>query len=296
MKLIYYPNNSTQIADPIEILSNGKPYEIIRGSLSGFGGISVQHFTNQTPNQTGATYYYSKYDERTLSFKFRIFADSFNDMQTKKRNISRMFSSAFGEGKLRIYTDIHDSVYYDISVIPDGMNDMFTVNSEMPDTYCECKINLTAYNPFFMSPNDNSVDISAFTGGLSLPLTFPFNLGRGGGGSIINNGDVDVPCTITIFGPFTNPKITNDATGEFIEVDKSGNDGDKLIINTNPQTSSVIFETSLGVRTNVFNLVTVDSTLFMLGLGLNTLSYTDTGGISSNGITVSWRDNFIGVF
>lgn len=298
MRLEYIPPALSGITEPLTIEADGRPYELIRGSMSGFSGMTATHFTNQAPNQHGKVYFHSKYDERKLTFKFRVFADSFNDMQEKKRVLSRYFTSAYGTGTLRVYPLLNnDDVFYSIDAVPDGSLKMFVSDLSMPDAYGEVTITMTAFDPFWKSGELHIVDFSAFSGGFQLPFKYPFTLGLGGGGSVINSGDVPASMIITIYGAFTQPELVNLRTGEKITINHTAGLYDKIVINTDPEHSSVMYVPDGGEPENIFDTVTSDSNLFQIQSGTNDIRYSDYGAqTADNRITIEWYDKFVGVF
>lgn len=296
MKIQYKPNPASGILTAFEISAVSPPYQLVRGSLQGFGGAKTTNMKSQTPFQNGSTFYSSRYNDRELSFKFRVFADSFDDAQERKRTIADVFSAAHGLGTMRIFTDAEDTVFFDIQCVPSGTETMFEVVKSHNDTMFEVNVELVAFSPFFYDPTLYRVEFTAFAGGFRLPFTFPFTLGVTGSGLVQNEGSSPTPCIITISGPFTNPVLTNERTGETISVRYTLSAGEQLIINTDPQNTAVIFVDSAGNRYSAFNAVTSSSAFWQLLPGDNVISYEDSGVIGNVPIRVEWYDRYSGVF
>lgn len=96
------------------------------------------------------------------------------------------------------------------------------------------------------------------------------------------------PVTITVTGPVTNPKVTNTATGEYIEVDVTLNSSsDQLNITYNNRTQDINLN---GV--NVANKLTSGSTLFKIHPGINHIelsgSSVGTGAIAQVEFYSGW--------
>jgi hypothetical protein len=296
MMLTYTPNPSSGLPS-IEIPAYGTPFEIVRDSLFGFGGVRAQHFVSQSPTQNGAAYFASRYDSRSIMFSFRISAGSFDEMSALKRQVSRTFSSAFGEGVLRIYVDIANTVYFDINCIPDGVADMFRVLKGAPDKYCLCQVSLTAYSPFWRdSGGVNTITFGTVSGGFKLPFSFPFTLGEQGVGGAINQGSVPTPALITIEGAGSNPVVTNTRTGEYISINYAAQDGDSIVVNTAEDITSVTHYAADGTLTDIFNTVELGSSFFQLLPGLNEITVTDAGATVPQTITIEWDNLYLGVF
>ena len=296
MKLQYTPNTASGIVMPFVVSATSTPYQLVRGSMHGFGGAETTHMTSQTPFQNGSSYYTSRYNDREITFTFRVYASSFDDAQTRKREIARVFSAAHGMGTLRIYTNSTDTEYFDIHCVPSGDETMFEVIDDAPDNMFECNITLMAYEPFWFDPTLYSVSFTAFGGGFQLPFTYPFTLGRTGSGLVRNDGSVPTPCVIIITGPFTNPVLCNSRTGETISIIYTLSAGEKLVIDTDPQNTSVTFIDGGGTMYNAFNAVSSSSAFWQLLPGDNVIEYADSGVIGNNPIEVDWYDRYAGVF
>lgn len=95
------------------------------------------------------------------------------------------------------------------------------------------------------------------------------------------------PSAITVYGPVTNPTITNSATGEFITVNVTLSSGsDVLLIQYSKDSFSI---TKNGV--NVANLLTASSTLFKIHPGDNNI--TLNGSLSTGSYcTVQYYDSW----
>lgn len=295
MMLIYTPNAASGMNEPFEILADRPPYQLVRGSLQGFGGVNAVHMTHQSPNQNGSRYFFSRYDARMLSFDFLIFADDWDDMQDRKQHIAKVFSAAYGAGTLRLYTNLSNTKCYDISAVPDGNPSMFSTIKNLSDLVCKCTVDLTAYSPFWRDPVTKSTQFTTY-GGFQLPFAYDFSLGTIGGGNVVNQGQVQTPAKIILHGPFTNPVLTNERTGESIKVIASIDEGERLVIDTNPETSSVTRIDAHGFETSMFNAVSTDSSFWQIQPGGNMISYSDSESWGELPIEIEWNDCFVGVF
>jgi len=95
------------------------------------------------------------------------------------------------------------------------------------------------------------------------------------------------PTAITVYGPVTNPKITNSSTGESLQVNVTlSSSSDVLLINYSKDSFSI---TKNGV--NVAQYLTSTSTLFKIHPGTNTI--TLSGGLSTGAYcTVTYYDSW----
>ena len=135
-------------------------------------------------------------------------------------------------------------------------------------------------------------DSSATTSGNSdLPFVLPVVLGAStysSNRSITNSGDLPTYPTFVIYGPVNRPRITNNTTGEYIEVDVNLATGsDTLTINYD-QDSFVIDQNSGSVISDL----TSGSTLFKINSGTVSLTLTGTsvgtGAYATASIYSAW--------
>lgn len=106
----------------------------------------------------------------------------------------------------------------------------------------------------------------------------------------LNEGDLPVyPVGITVYGPVTNPKITNTATGEFIEFSNTtlSSQSDILSIAYDKDSLAVTLN---GV--NYLHLITNASTYFKLQPGSNVVQLSGASVGSGAYLTVSYRDGW----
>ena len=106
-------------------------------------------------------------------------------------------------------------------------------------TSCQYQLDLIAEDPNIYSTSSKSGIATKSTGGsFSIPFSIPFSFVGGVDGSVAvtNSGDVSTFPTITLNGPLTNPRILNETTGRFIQINETINMGEYIIINTQNKT------------------------------------------------------------
>jgi hypothetical protein len=137
-----------------------------------------------------------------------------------------------------------------------------------------------------------SVNPTTQGGTAVFPFAFPIIFG-GSTGAVsnmaYNTGNVSsYPASITVYGPIANPKITNSATGEFIQINTS-------LATTNDVLSIVYSIDSVSVTLNgnsVLQYVSSDSTYFKLQPGANNLTLSGSSIGSGAYVTVNYYDAY----
>lgn len=156
-----------------------------------------------------------------------------------------------------------------------------------------CKIkDPTIYGATLKQANTGPADFSAATGSAGYPFGYPIGYGSSTTTVSIdanNVGDTPVyPVGISIFGPCTNPKVTNTTTGDYIQVNCSlASASNNLIIQYDRDTLLVELD---GV--SQLNNVTSGSTYFKLPPGNNIISLTGSSISSGSYAIVSFYDGF----
>lgn len=111
------------------------------------------------------------------------------------------------------------------------------------------------------------------SGSSNLSFTLPRAIGLttySSNGSVTNAGDTPSYPTFQVFGPISNPRITNNTTGQYIEVGVNlATSADSIIINYDSDTLSI---TQAG--NTVLSSLTSGSVLFKIASGVNNLSLT----------------------
>mgnify|MGYP002411558008 CR=1 FL=1 len=104
---------------------------------------------------------------------------------------------------------------------------------------------------------------------------------------IQNNGDVETA---------VNPKVINNNTGEFIQVNREVGADEKLIITTEFGNKRVTLKNTVtGEETNAFGWIDLDSTFFNLDVGDNLMSYSADSGQETAKVWIKWRNRYSGV-
>ena len=109
---------------------------------------------------------------------------------------------------------------------------------------------------------------------------------------IVNDGDAPTPLVVEFYGPAVNPKVINETTGEFIQLNQTLGLEEVMRINTADGEKSVIFIDAEGVERNVFNWIDLDSTFFKLQVGENYLTYTADSDIQGAVVNFYYQNRY----
>lgn len=106
--------------------------------------------------------------------------------------------------------------------------------------------------------------------------------------AIMNNGDVEAGWHVTLFGPFSNPKVTLQETGEYMRVIATLKAGDTMTISTEARKQTILINGE-----SAFHLIDRKSTPFKLPVGTSTVTITADSGSAAG--SIKFREPFFGI-
>ncbi|WP_206460487.1 phage tail domain-containing protein [Anaerovorax sp. IOR16] len=195
---------------------------------------AVQNTTNYI-NLVGAQVMSTRLESRSINIKGAIF-DVGLSVSDKKRELNRIVNPnhtlAIQYKKYKIYAKANSSIAYATERIKNGKN------------FCEFLIQCTAFDPVFRRIKEEVV-CNSNIGPISLfPLQIPSSKGICFGklakisvANVPNDGDVDAGFVIRFIaeeGDVINPTITNNKTGDSIQIIANMAQGDIIEVSTVP--------------------------------------------------------------
>jgi hypothetical protein len=156
-----------------------------------------------------------------------------------------------------------------------------------------CKIkDPTIYGATLKQANTGAADFSAATGAAGYPFGYPIGFGSSTTTVSIdadNLGDTAIyPVGISIFGPVNNPKVTNSATGEYIQVNCNlATAANNLVIQYDKDSLRVELD---GI--SQLQNVTSGSSYFKLQPGSNIIQLTGSSIASGSYTITSFYDGY----
>jgi Phage tail protein. len=293
LTITWTPNADSYITTPLEIGGlHTDTYSLLRGQFGGFSGAGTEDYTTKAPFQDGRTFHAQTATERTITMTFRVNGTSFDDLNTKKRDIAGIFAPVNGQGTLDI--EFPDGRAYRLDALPYGAPIFDDRAGGRPD-HTVCTVMLIAYSPFWFDPVEQSVSLALYGDGFVVPFVFPVSIGMSGATNVCNEGHVSTPIHIEIPGAVTDPVIENVRTGEKISVVTPIAAGETLVIDTSFDAPVVQLIQTDGTVVSMFSAVSSDSEFFQLLPGDNEISIADTTSIGGDPFVFSWYNRYWGV-
>ena len=222
--------------------SVGNPEEdILLSHIEGLGHPGGSSQKTQGVQQDGCSTGDTLLDTREIRLDLTIRTKNRQKLYELRRRIFRIinpktYNQASGKkGELLIYY-INDYKTYRIYAKVEDSVDFH----DRKKNHDKTTISFLCSNPYWLDENDTFLDIKSVVGGLEFPLEIDtaekIEFAVVSFYKIVNNeGDEEIPVQIEYVGPATNPKIINETTGEFIQVNMEIGEKEKLIIDTTPR-------------------------------------------------------------
>ncbi len=182
--------------------------------------------------------------------------------------------------KYRIYGKVEDSVEF----------------NDRKRNHDKTTISFYCQDPYWLDEKGKNIDIKSILGGLSFPLTLATTFSNiSFYKEIENEGDVEAPVQIEYVGPASNPRVTNETTGEYIQVNMQIDEKEKLLIDTREGKETVNLITPNEVK-DVYNNIDLNSTFFKLIVGKNLIKYSsDIEGAKDKVTIKDYTNKYVGV-
>ena len=155
--------------------------------------------------------------------------------------------------------------------------------------YCKVK-DPTIYGGTLRIASTQQANVSQTIGNAFFPVTFPLVIGStlfSVSSTAVNGGTMPTyPVTVFVKGPVNHPRITNHATGEFIDINVN-------LTSANDQLNINYDKDSLDINLNgtqVINNLSSDSSLFKIIPGSNIISLTGASVSTQAYAVVEYRD------
>lgn len=168
--------------------------------------------------------------------------------------------------------------------------------NERKNNHDKATISFYCQDPYWLDEEGQDIDIKSVKGGLQFPLSLANTFSKVSFyKEIENHGDVESPVEIEYIGPATNPKITNETTGEYIQVNMEIGEKEKLVINTREGKETVNLITP-NETLDMYNKIDLNSTFFKLIVGKNLIKYSsDIEGAKDKVTIKDYTNKYIGV-
>lgn len=220
--------------------------------------------------------------EKLYELRRRIFRivnpKTYNQASGKRGELLIYYTNDYK--KYRIYGKVEDSAEF----------------NDRKKNHDKATISFYCSDPYWLDEEGIDIDIKSVRGGLKFPLSLPNHFALVSFyKEVENKGDVEAPIQIEYVGPAKNPRITNETTGEFIQVNMEIGEKEKLVIDTREGKETVNLITPHETK-DVYNKIDLNSTFFKLIVGKNLIKYSsDIEGAKDKVTIIDYTNKYVGV-
>lgn len=252
---------------------------------------------SQGVNQDGCNSEDSLLDARVIKLQVTIRTKNREKLYELRRKIMRIINpktynqSTKKRGELLIYYTNDYKTYRIYSKVEDSVD-----FNDRKNNHDKATLSFYCQDPYWLDKKGKDIDIKSVRGGLKFPLELYSTFATVSFYKLIENqGDVEAPIEIEYIGPALNPRITNETTGEYIQVNMGIGEKEKLIIDTKEGKETVNLITP-NETIDVYNKIDLNSTFFKLIVGKNLIKYSsDIEGAKDKVTIIDYTNKYVGV-
>lgn len=233
-------------------------------------------------NQTGATIQSKNVQPRPVNITGRLVGDY--QEYGKERLISVIRPDLSG----KLYADDYYLNVYPTSTPAIGVEDKFA----------QFQFSLLAAYPYWCKDDSASVTLAGITPMFKFPwnISKPYRFGKLAETqffNVWNGGQVPVPftATFTASDEVVNPKITNAVTGKFLQIKKSMQSGERLVVEITHDRTYVTSSVDGDCR----GALDLKNTLYELDVGDNVLKPEAESGKTNMQVNISFATEIVGI-
>lgn len=281
--------NNTQIHDNASRLGY-----FIKPGVLGLEMPDLRLSVHERPNVDGAFVPAQLYGARVVSFVGFVHGDTVNEYRTNRRVITSLFKIRRSGGEL-LPLSCKFTTLDNLAL----QFEAYTSKFKFPDegmTSGEYTTHLLVPDPVLYTQEAKTKTLYIFSGGgMAVPTAIPMDMGVNATTqeSLSNGGDLDAYPTITLYGPLTNPTLTNETNGDQLNLTYTLSSGQFIVIDTKNRTALYYSSDTDTDPDNVLDNVSGD--FLRLSPGSNTIKLTDSVYNASGKAQFNWRDPYSGV-
>lgn len=265
-------------------------------SLRGMGLNNVRVTASAGAYQQGESVLNLQREKRTVQATLHLMAQSRQEMYRLRSELCGILSPALafdGERRARLIYQNDYGTWWTWAVPQNGLN----WGKRILDMQPSVTVDFVCESPYWFGQTSAAV-LTGTLGGLVLPVTLPFSLGkRSTEISLLNQGQTEAPVTIRMTGSGETPVLTNLRSGASLSLVQPLPEGDMLTLCTEPGSLRATVTHGDGSTENGFGLLDPTSSLlaFQLLPGMNTLHYRSREETARTLVRVEWNDCYEGV-
>lgn len=259
------------------------------------GVIEASHQTSKYPEQIGETNTGSALGTREISISGWVIGKTQEEIKSSKKALNTLINP------LQMVDLLYEK--YLLRFKPKNTIKYSVNYQENNEVLCKFLISGICFNPLFEDEESRRLVIATNNGMFRFPLTIPEDEGMVFSyrspsliANVVNGGTTSTGFTITFEaeGSVKNLKIINAETLEYIQINKTLEDGEKVVVCTEDGNESVTGIVG-SIESNYFRYFDMHSTWMQLSVGDNILSYAAETNVDSLNVTIDYSNKYLEV-
>lgn len=269
--------------------------------LAGVTGLSRSNgklITSQGAYQNGQTIHRAQLEARKVQVTFNVYGCASREaMYRQRQRIEHIlaYNRCVRDGRCGQLIYENDAGAWIVNAVP---STSIVYGKRFLNYLPNCRLTFETTSAYLKTRQASSAVLQIGSGGFSLPTRLPIRMGmRRFEGELRNEGAADAPVQITIDGTGETPKLVNHTTGAQIIVRQVIANGEKLVIDTEPDALSCVLIGADGETTDAFGYLDADTALseFVLQPGTNRVEYIPSVASVGSKVTLQWHSMYEGV-
>ena len=285
---------------------------LILFNLEGVEGFETDVKTNKSAFNDGVMVSAVSVEERIITINGYIYID-LSDLpadpevrdtflETEREKLKRELYSAFNpkhKGELKIYKKTSSYSADNLVVVQAPIFDMdYTDTNEL----FSFSVDLLMPFPYFGTENPIIEEFGSEIGMIEFPVDVPpegqeltirnMEIVK----NIVNKGDTEAPITVEFKANAVvkNPSIFNIYTREFIKINRTMKNGERIVVTTEPGNKRVVSIID-GIEENIFEQLDQGSTFIHLNVGENVIRYNADDLLEQLEVYITYKNYYVGV-
>ena len=251
----------------------------------------IETQVDEVPGQPGGILRDARHGIREFLVVVWQSAASETALRTALRSFVRSMDPVRGQGKLRVTSPLGDQREITCQCITGLDLDEKLGENSGPD-YQKIPLGFVAYDPYWYVVSPVSQSFTMGTQPAFFPL-FPLRLSSSQvavEATLANDGDVETWPVWTLTGPGSQIRLVNLTTEQFIYLDTNTlGAGETLTIDTRPNKKTLTLQDG----SNLFDWLSLDSTLWSLGTGTTLIHLEMSGATTASALSVSYHPRYL---
>jgi hypothetical protein len=279
------------------ILLGQAPFYLL--SFEGYADTDADTVTIENIQRDGVTYIESFLEPKDINLIVRLRAGSPTELNELRKQTSRIFSPKNGLLTL-LFKD--ESGEFTIQAVCEHMPKFGGADQRTDGVFQNVQLSLLAPSPYWQTTESIEKPLYAWVPRFTFPNVWGTTTAKttvfgtkGEAETVENTGGDGAPVLITITGFVDRPTVTNQTTGEFITLNTTIEAGERVEINTDDNNLTIDLIDELGIHTDIFSRMSIDSTLFKLAAGENLIEYTAVTQDEFSTVSFTYNQLFAGI-